>query len=86
MTEVEAKGQSDKISTEELKKLIYKSELVQISEKHTPDQSFAFWITEEEMGNIELDVGDALRLKTQGDSPFIRKYCAVELSGFGSER
>ncbi|XP_078283453.1 arpin isoform X2 [Rhinoraja longicauda] len=68
---VEAKGQSDKISTEELKKLIYKPELVQISEKHTPDQSLAFWITEEEMGNIELEVGAALRLKTQGNSPFI---------------
>ncbi|XP_051896161.1 arpin isoform X2 [Pristis pectinata] len=68
---VEAKGQSDKVSTEELKKLIYKPELVQISEKHTPDQSLAFWITEEELENIELEVGDALRLKTKDDSPFI---------------
>ncbi|XP_067874445.1 arpin isoform X2 [Heterodontus francisci] len=68
---VEAKGQTDKISVEELKKLIDKAELVRISEKHTPDRSLAFWISEGEMENIELEIGDGLRLKTNGDSPFI---------------
>ncbi|XP_062922342.1 arpin isoform X2 [Mobula hypostoma] len=68
---VEAKGQSDRISAEELKKLIYKLELAQISEKHTPGDSLAFWITEEEMKNIDLEIGDTLRLKTRDDSPFI---------------
>ncbi|GCB82992.1 hypothetical protein scyTo_0024032, partial [Scyliorhinus torazame] len=69
--EVEAKGQTDKISVDELKSLINKPELLRISEKHTPDQSLAFWIPEREMENIELEIGDGLRLKTRGDSPFI---------------
>ncbi|XP_038669995.1 arpin-like [Scyliorhinus canicula] len=69
--EVEAKGQTDQISVDELKSLINKPELLRISEKHTPDQSLAFWIPEREMENIELEIGDGLRLKTRGDSPFI---------------
>ncbi|XP_069767479.1 arpin isoform X2 [Narcine bancroftii] len=76
---VEAKGESDKISTEELKKLIYQPELVQISEKHTPDQSLAFWITEEEMKNIELEVGTVLRLKTKDNSPFILSLAKMDV-------
>uniref|UniRef100_UPI00398F58EC AP-3 complex subunit sigma-2 isoform X2 n=1 Tax=Pristiophorus japonicus TaxID=55135 RepID=UPI00398F58EC len=68
---VEAKGQTDKMSLEELKRLIDKPELVRISDKYTPNQCLAFWISEEEMEKIELEVGDGLRLKTQGDSPFI---------------
>ncbi|GCB72874.1 hypothetical protein scyTo_0002234, partial [Scyliorhinus torazame] len=72
---VEAKGQTDKISVDELKSLINKPELLRISEKHTPDPSLAFWIPEREMENIELEIGDGLRLKTRGDSPFIFFTC-----------
>ncbi|XP_020376371.2 arpin isoform X3 [Rhincodon typus] len=68
---VEAAGQTDKISVEDLKRLINKPELIKISEKHTPKQSLAFWISEGEMEDIELEVEDGLRLKTLGDSPFI---------------
>ncbi|XP_078386320.1 arpin [Cetorhinus maximus] len=75
---VEAKGQTDKISVEELKRLINKPELVRISEKHTPDQSLAFWILEREMENIELEVGDGIRLKTRGDSPFICSLAKID--------
>ncbi|XP_078097271.1 arpin isoform X2 [Mustelus asterias] len=75
---VEAKGQTDKISVEELKSLVNKAELVRISEKHTPDQSLAFWISEKEMENIELEVGDGLRLKTKGDSPFIYSLAKMD--------
>ncbi|XP_060709043.1 arpin isoform X4 [Hemiscyllium ocellatum] len=68
---VEPAGQTDKISVEDLKRLINKPELIKISEKHTPSHSLAFWILEGEMENIELQVEDGLRLKTLGDSPFI---------------
>ncbi|XP_067827225.1 arpin [Heptranchias perlo] len=67
--EVEEKGQTDKISVEELKHLINKSQLVRIFRMYTPNQSLSFWISEGEMDKIELEIGDGL--KTDGEGPFI---------------
>ncbi|MBN3312355.1 AP3S2 protein, partial [Atractosteus spatula] len=76
---VEAKGVTDRLSDEELRALINKAELVKVTEKHTPSQSLAFWIPEGEMEKIELEQGQEIRLKTEGDGPFI--YSLAKLDG-----
>ncbi|XP_006629060.1 arpin [Lepisosteus oculatus] len=76
---VEAKGVTDRLSDEELRALINKAELVKVTEKHTPSQSLAFWIPEGEMEMIELEQGQEIRLKTEGDGPFI--YSLAKLDG-----
>lgn len=68
---VEPKGETDRISTEDLQRVIYNSELLKISTKHTPSQTVAFWLPEEEMEKMELESESEIRLKTKGDSPFI---------------
>eukprot|EP00062_Callorhinchus_milii_P002200 gi/632938163/ref/XP_007903997.1/ PREDICTED: arpin [Callorhinchus milii] len=75
---VEAKGQTDKISVEELKRLLSKPALLRISEKYTPDHTVAFWLPVGEMEKIELEMGDVLRLKTRGDGPFIFTLAKVD--------
>uniref|UniRef100_A0A8D0L377 Arpin n=1 Tax=Sphenodon punctatus TaxID=8508 RepID=A0A8D0L377_SPHPU len=68
---VEPKGQTDRLSPEELEQLVSKPELVSLTQRLTPSQAVAFWLPESEMENMELELGTEIRLKTQGDSPFI---------------
>ncbi|XP_074863254.1 arpin isoform X8 [Carettochelys insculpta] len=68
---VEAKGSSDRLSLEELKGLVNKPELLSVTARHTPSQTVAFWLLETELEKMELELGTQIRLKTQGDSPFI---------------
>uniref|UniRef100_A0A452GYJ6 Arpin n=1 Tax=Gopherus agassizii TaxID=38772 RepID=A0A452GYJ6_9SAUR len=68
---VEAKGDTDRLSPEELKGLVNKPELLSVTERHTPSQAVAFWLLETELEKMELELGTEIRLKTQGDSPFI---------------
>lgn len=69
--EVEAKGESDRLTEEQLSATINKSELVQISDKHRPAGTWAFWYPESEMDKTELETGQEVRLKTRGNGPFI---------------
>ncbi|XP_018426973.1 PREDICTED: arpin-like [Nanorana parkeri] len=69
--EVEAKGETDKLSIEELKSLINKEELTRISDKFLPKDTVAFWLPEAEMEKTELEAGEQLRVKTIGDGPFL---------------
>ncbi|XP_074090185.1 arpin [Macrotis lagotis] len=75
---VEAKGDTDRLSSEELKGLVEKPELLSMTGNHTPNQTLAFWIPETEMEKIELELGTEIRLKTQGDSPFIGSLAKLE--------
>uniref|UniRef100_A0A8C0GXL5 Arpin n=1 Tax=Chelonoidis abingdonii TaxID=106734 RepID=A0A8C0GXL5_CHEAB len=68
---VEAKGDTDRLSPEELKGLVNKPELLSVTERHTPSQAVAFWLLETELEKMELELGTEIRLKTRGDSPFI---------------
>lgn len=68
-TEVEAKGETDRLSLEELQCLVTKQELVKITQPHAPSQALAFWLPEKEM--LEMEVGAEVRLKTLGDGPFV---------------
>lgn len=78
--EVEAKGDTDRLTTQELKGLVNKPELLALTESLTPDQTVAFWIPESEMEAMELELGTGVRLKTRGDGPFIGEQCALTLA------
>ncbi|KAE8618149.1 hypothetical protein XENTR_v10009288 [Xenopus tropicalis] len=75
---VEAKGESDKISVEELIQLVNKVELMKISEKYTPRETVAFWLPEVDVEKTELELGEQLRVKTMGDSPFVFSLAKVD--------
>lgn len=72
-TELEAKGESDLLTEEQMKGMVNKKELLSITHKHCPNQAFAFWILEAELEKTELEIGQDIRLKTKGDGPFICK-------------
>ncbi|KAI1904517.1 hypothetical protein AGOR_G00006460 [Albula goreensis] len=76
---VEAKGETDRISVEDLKAAVNKTELMKVTEKHTPSETIAFWLPEEEMQRTELEQGQEVRLKTKGDGPFI--FSLAKLDG-----
>ncbi|XP_031733842.1 protein FAM169B isoform X2 [Anarrhichthys ocellatus] len=65
--EVEAKGESDRLSEEQLSLMVNKAELLKITDKHRPSGTWAFWYPESQMDQTEQDV----RLKTRGNGPFI---------------
>ena len=73
--EVEAAGDTDRLTPEALKSLVQKPELLALTESLTPDQTVAFWMPESEMGAMELELGIGVRLKTRGDGPFLGEQC-----------
>lgn len=75
-TEVEAKGESDRLSEEQLSAAVNKAELMKITEKHRPAGTWAFWYPEADMEKTDLETGQDVRLKTRGNSPFV---CESEL-------
>lgn len=68
---MEAKGESDRLTEEQLSATVNKAELVKITDKHRPSGTWAFWYPESEMDETELETGQDVRLKTRGNSPFI---------------
>lgn len=75
---VEARGDPDRLSPEELKGLLNKPELLSVTERHTPSQAVAFWLPEAELEALELELGPEIRLKTRGDSPFILSLAKLQ--------
>ncbi|XP_006885281.1 PREDICTED: arpin-like [Elephantulus edwardii] len=75
---VEAKGDTDRLTVEELKGLVNKPELLALTENLTPDQAVAFWMPEAEMEAMELELGCGIRLKTRGDGPFLDSLAKLE--------
>ncbi|XP_008851026.1 arpin isoform X1 [Nannospalax galili] len=76
---VEAKGDTDRLTPEVLKGLVNKLELMELTERLTPDQTVGFWMPESEMEALELELGAGVRLKTRGDGPFIDSLAKLEL-------
>ncbi|KAM9481243.1 arpin [Clarias gariepinus] len=74
----DAKGESDRLTEEQLKGIVNKKELLSITQKHCPNQAFAFWILEAELEKTELEIGQDIRLKTRGDGPFIFSFAKVD--------
>lgn len=75
---VEAKGDSDLLTSEALRGLVSKPELLPLTESLTPAEAVAFWMPEAEMEAVELEQGAGLRLKTRGDGPFIDSLAKLE--------
>lgn len=76
---VEAKGESDRLTEEQLSATVNKAELVKITDKHRPSGTWAFWYPESEMDETELETGQDVRLKTRGNSPFISSLAKVDV-------
>lgn len=75
---VEAKGESDRLSEADLSALVNKGELIKITDKHKPSGSWAFWYPESDMEKTDLEIGQEVRLKTKGDSPFIFSLAKID--------
>lgn len=75
---VEAKGESDCLSEEQLSVMVNKAELMKITDKHRPSGTWAFWYPESDMDKTELETGQDVRLKTKGNSPFIFSLAKVD--------
>ncbi|XP_078000894.1 arpin-like [Glandiceps talaboti] len=75
---VKAKGETDKLSQEELESVLKKPELTKLTEKQTPPGSIPFWIQEENLEKIDLTDGEHIRLKTSGDGPFIESITKID--------
>ncbi|XP_055411396.1 arpin isoform X2 [Bubalus kerabau] len=76
--QVEAKGDSDRLTPEVLKGLVNKPELLALTESLTPAETVAFWMPESEMEAMELELGAGVRLKTRGDGPFLDSLAKLE--------
>ncbi|XP_064622800.1 arpin-like [Lineus longissimus] len=75
---VEAKGETDRISNEEATAKLTLPDLKSITAKHSVSGCLPLWIEEATMEKMDLDVGDEVRLKTKGDSPFIFSISKIE--------
>nr|XP_017193040.2 arpin isoform X1 [Oryctolagus cuniculus] len=75
---VEAKGDSDRLTPEELMALVNKPQLLALTESLAPDGTVAFWMPESEMEAMELELGAGVRLKTRGDGPFLESLAKLE--------
>lgn len=73
----ESKGQTDKLSMPELEKEINIEELLAISGKGKTN-SFAIWIEEDQLKNIELEDGDSIRIKTKNKGPFLESIAKLD--------
>lgn len=74
--EVDAKGDTDRLTPEALKELVNKPALLALTESLTPEQTVAFWMPESEMEALELELGAGVRLKTRGNGPFLGEQCS----------
>ena len=72
--EVEAKGISDRLSEDQVTTLINKQELTAYTARDAPHNAVSLWIQEQKCEGLEFEAGDSVRVKTNGDSPFICEY------------
>ena len=68
MIETEAKGQTDALTAAEASSLLINHEVSQITDKSNKEGCFPLWIEEDEVGKIELENGNEIRVKTMGNS------------------
>ena len=70
----EAKGTSDRLSEATAAALLNIAELATYTSKHAPSNTVSLWIQDKKCEGMEFQAEDSVRVKTQGDSPFICKY------------
>lgn len=75
-SEVEPKGQTDKLSTDQVKDIVCHDDLTKITLPRLPKECtgcLSLWLQENEMEKMELEEGEMIRVKTSGNGPFICK-------------
>lgn len=77
---VEAKGQTDHLTTPQLTSMVTKPSLTTLTQKHTPQGCLAFWMKEQELADLELVDEDIIKLRTKGDGPFIDNVGKLDTS------
>ncbi len=77
IVEVEAKGQTDKLSNKEIQKLLTMPALTAVTGMPSKGDCVRLWIEEKTLESIELDDGDEVRVKTHGNGPFIGKFLLI---------
>lgn len=69
--EVEAKGETDKLSEVEVRRLLNIPQLASYSDKLGAADLLPVWLEETSVSGIEFESGDAVRIKTRGNGPFV---------------
>ncbi|XP_041352835.1 arpin-like [Gigantopelta aegis] len=75
---VEAKGETDRLSPQELSPLVKKAELDKLCGKDCPADCLSFWLLESQLDKLELETDDCVRIKTEGNSPFVFSIGKIE--------
>lgn len=73
-TEVEARGQTDLLDISQALSQINNSDLTQHTDKYGSSDLAAVWLHEDQVGGLEFECGDQVRVKTKGDGPFVCMY------------
>ncbi|KAK3609686.1 hypothetical protein CHS0354_017539 [Potamilus streckersoni] len=68
---LEAKGETDRLSPDEAMKVIEKADLTVHSKKYAPAGCASLWIREEKCDQFQIEDGDSVRVRTNGDGPII---------------
>ncbi|XP_011439511.2 arpin isoform X1 [Magallana gigas] len=71
---VEPKGQTDKLSSDQVKDIVCHDDLTKITSPRLPKECtgcLSLWLQENEMEKMELEEGEMIRVKTSGNGPFI---------------
>ena len=77
ISEVEAKGQTDRIDNREVQKLLQRSDLEEVYRKAPSLVSvgcLCLWLPECQTEIMDISENDCLRITTKGNSPFIGMY------------
>ncbi|XP_061426929.1 arpin [Lethenteron reissneri] len=74
----EAKGETDRLSESELRRAVAQAKLDSVVGRHGPQGTLPFWVAEDDMDKTELELGDRIRIKTRGDSPFVFSLARVD--------
>ncbi|XP_013410766.1 arpin [Lingula anatina] len=75
---VEAKGDTDRLTIDEVAKIVSKQELDALVTRHRPQNCLSFWVTEQAVEHLELVEGDDVRVKTSGNGPFISSISKLD--------
>ena len=57
--------------------MLSNQELLKLSQSDNKDGCVPFWVSEKLLERMELEIGDDIRLKSTGDSPFVGKHLVV---------
>ncbi|WAR18882.1 ARPIN-like protein, partial [Mya arenaria] len=68
---VESKGETDKLSEETAQKLLTPADLAPHMDRYGAPGLVGVWLDEAQAQGLEFEMGNSVRVKTQGDGPFV---------------